>query len=676
MARTTPMRLVELMVLKQDIDPVIEFLGKRRNFQFQSKPAPAAEEAESGAEAEPREEGRNDEEELLARLRQAGVFLGISLPEGAAASALIESAARPGEAEASQARQLLASVESLRERSDAAAAELSRVRDANEEAHSFSNLKVPFEELDHLSFLSLRVGKIDPSQLSELKAAVGERAVIVPLADEGADDRSKILAASSKRARFSLDTELRKFGFVGLEIPRDFKGVPDDVLASLRAQLEECERNVAFIDEERRNTARTHEEQFRRLVASFTIGSQITEKRNSLESTSLVYRLTGWIPEADCHAMMKDLDSLTGGRIAIRVYKPGEVLSVVAGEEKVPVRLSHGKLVGAFERLIFSYGSPVYGSIDPTPLVAVFFTVLFGIMFGDAGQGLVFLILGLLMAFKVVRVGGWGKFAPIFMSIGVSSMIMGVLTGEFFGNEEILKPVARAITGAFGEPRDQILHLMPNEGKQSIVNMFMFFGFTVAVGFFINSIGLVVNIANQFALNRPGRAIFGKNGISGSLFFWYVVVLAVRIAAFHHSVAVYDIVVVALTLLCTAFSEPLSRLVSGERPVLENGVGGAIIEGVVEILETVISYLSSSISFIRVGAFALAHAVLGLIISTLTEMAGPGGIGVMVVGNGIVVVLEGMIVAIQVIRLQYYEFFSKFFNETGREFKPFAFEFK
>ena len=102
----------------------------------------------------------------------------------------------------------------------------------------------------------------------------------------------------------------------------------------------------------------------------------------------------------------------------------------------------------------------------------------------------------------------------------------------------------------------------------------------------------------------------------------------------------------------------------------------AVIEAVVELLETLISYMSNSISFIRVGAFGLAHAVLGFIIATLSEMAGPAYLAVMLVGNGIVVVLEGMIVAIQVIRLQYYEFFSKFFNETGREFKPFSFDYK
>lgn len=129
---------------------------------------------------------------------------------------------------------------------------------------------------------------------------------------------------------------------------------------------------------------------------------------------------------------------MTEGRIAIREYLPTEVPSVLRGEEKVPVKLTHGKFISAFERMIFSYGSPLYGTIDPTPFVAIFFTFLFGIMFGDFGQGLVIFLAGLLMAKKVVKVGAWNKFAPIFMGVGCSSCVMGLVTGEFFGTEKSL----------------------------------------------------------------------------------------------------------------------------------------------------------------------------------------------------------------------------------------------
>ena len=136
----------------------------------------------------------------------------------------------------------------------------------------------------------------------------------------------------------------------------------------------------------------------------------------------------------------------------------------------------------------------------------------------------------------------------------------------------------------------------------------------------------------------------------------------------------FDWCFIGITLFFAAFGSPFERLFNGEKPVLENGIGSALIGGIVELIEVISTYLSNSISFVRVGAFALAHAVLGFIIAKMCSIAPDAAkLLILIVGNAIVIVLEGMIVAIQVIRLQYYEFFSKFFNETGREFKPFSF---
>lgn len=657
MAKTTEMRLVDLMVLKQDISNVLLYLGKSGNFQFQSSLGEKSEGAKSDSA----------ESEMYKRLEQARSFLGID-----DSGISLKDADLPKEEDFSAAENLLQSLSELNKRDADARDNCKRVEEAYTEAASFSNLKQSFSELDHLSFLNLRVGKINPGVLDELKFAVGARAIIVPLGD----DKTRILAASSKKGRFALDTELQRYGFVPMEIPKDFQGIPDDVLDSLKVQKEEAQKAVAELARERANFTDSHQDKLLKYLASFCLASQLRETESLLESTQLVYRLTGWVPNKDCMEMMKELDAITEDRISIRQYKPEEVPGVLAGHEKVPVKLSHGKFVSAFQRMIFSYGSPLYGTIDPTPFVALFFTILFGIMFGDAGQGLVFFVLGILMARKVVKLGGWNQFAPIFIGIGTASMVMGLLTGEFFANESILEPFERFVTGLFGEPRDQILPMMPQSNPESIKRMFMFFGFSIAVGFVINSTGIIINVANNFLQRKFGKALFGKSGLAGAVFFWYVVVMAIRIAAFHHSPALYDWIVIGVALFFSAFGEPFIRLVEGERPVIENGLFAMVIEAVVELLETIITYLSNSISFLRVGAFALAHAVLGFIILTMSEMVGgAGGIAVTVLGNAIVVVLEGMIVAIQAIRLQYYEFFSKFFNETGREFTPYKFEY-
>lgn len=659
MAKTTAMRLVELMVYREDVKNVLKCLSSLGEFQFQDDVMSSSAPSDDSAQVK-----LNPDFDVFNRLQNARASLG--LPD---LDAFTGDVAFPTEADFDEAEKIIVSVEALHEKELALGGELKRLNDTYSETLAFANLKVPASQLESLTFLTLRIGKIDPANFGLIKNSLGDKAIVTKLGEDG----SRILVACAKKMRFFVDGELDKVGFVKVEMPKDFTGVPEDALQKLKEEKENKERELADVEAERHNLAATHKDILYRLLQSYSMGAQLTAVQNRLESTQFVYRITGWIPAYLVHDLMKKVDGLTEGRTAMRDFMPSEVASVVSGQEKVPVRLKHGKLVQNFERMIFSYGSPLYGTIDPTPFVAIFFTLLFGIMFGDAGQGLVFFILGILMTKKLFKLGGWEKFNWVFVCIGISSMIMGLLTGEFFANEKVLAPFGRFVTGLFGEPRDQILPMMPTGSKESITRMFLFFGFTVAVGFVINTLGLIINIINRFSLKQRGEALFGKTGISGAFFFWYVIAFALRIALFHHTPAVYDWIFIGASLFVTAFGEPLARAVDGHRPILENGLFAAIIGAIVEIIEVVSSYLSNTVSFVRVGAFALAHAVLGYIIEMLTEVTpGVGKLLVMIVGNAIVVVLEGMIVAIQVVRLQYYEFFSKFFSETGREFKPFV----
>ncbi|MBQ2601221.1 MAG: ATPase [Treponema sp.] len=657
MARTTPMRLVELMVYKEDIHGVLKYLGEKGQFQFQEDLDGASGDGTPNTSAE-----------IFNRLEHTRAALSIPDLDGYSGELDI-----PTKEDEDNAASMISMVDDLHQKEVDASEEFSKVSAALDEARAFSNLNVSYSELETLSFLTMRIGKIIPGSLDGLKASIGSRATVVQLGD----DPSRVLVACSKKARFAVDSELKKVDFVEIQIPKDFKGIPEDAMKTLEKRKDDAARNLEEIQTERKNFAETHSKELLHLLQVYSVDSQICEVQSKLESTEFVYRINGWIPAYSSKEIFNSLDALTEGRIGYREYLPEEVSSVASGQEKVPVQLKHGKIVRSFERTVLSYGAPLYGTVDPTPFVAIFFTLLFGIMFGDAGQGLVFVIVGILMVCKKIKLLGWEKFGIVFMCIGVSSMIMGLLTGEFFANEEILAPFSRWVTGHFGTPRDQILPMMPGGDSESIKRMFIFFGFTIAVGFVINSVGIIINIVNQFVLRKPGKAIFGKTGISGAVFFWYVIFFALKVALFNGQPMIYDWIIIGLSLLMTSFGEPFARLMDGERPVLENGFGSALISGVVEIIEVISSYLSNTVSFVRVGAFALAHAVLGYLIEKMVSMApGVGGILISIVGNAIVVALEGMIVAIQVVRLQYYEFFSKFFHETGRDFKPFAFTYK
>ena len=664
MAKTTEMRLLELMVLKQDISTVIEFIGKQKNFLFQTK-------KNKEVKADDDSIGPDIDSQFFDELKKIRDELLIN-----DLSTSDEDVTAPVEGDRSAASRLIASYKELQSNLSEAADELTKCTEAYNESMAFSNLQVSYSELEHLSFLSLKIGKIAENNFDDLKDSLAGLAVVIPLGN----DKSHILVASSKKGRFALDTELKNYNFVEMQVPSDFKGIPEDVLEGMKNKKFEAEQKVEELNIEKKNFAETHKELLNSLYKKFALQVQIGQVKQTLESTELVYRITGWITAADVEHYMKSLDELTEGRIAIRDYEPYEVPSVMSGKEQVPVKLTHGKLLKSFERVIFSYGAPVYGSIDPTPLVALFFTLLFGIMFGDCGQGLMLFLIGLLMALKVIKLGGWEKFARVFMCIGVSSSIMGLLTGEFFGTETLLEPFAEWVTGLFGNPHAPILKLMPNGDPKSIYAMFGVFGVAVGIGFIINTCGLLINIINNIMRKKYGEAFFGKNGLAGAVFFWYVIALVLRIVLLHHKIAAYDWIIIGLSLFFAAFAAPFERALNHEKPLLENGFGTYVISSIVEIIEVISGYLSNTVSFVRVGAFALSHAVLNFTILTLTNLCGGqttiAGIFVLILGNALIIVLEGMIVAIQVVRLQYYEFFSKFFHETGREFTPFQFKFE
>jgi V/A-type H+-transporting ATPase subunit I len=593
----------------------------------------------------------------------------------------LDSPLQSGETEA-LCEKLCAICVSLKEKEIAIRNEKQQISEALGEAKAFSNLNAPFADLDQLSYLTLRVGRLDPKVQEDFRERLGDHAVLIPLGEEGGN---RVLAASSRKGRFALDSELSKSSFEAIAIPKDYQGVPAELLEGLEERLKATEKNLKKIMAEKGQMRAESQAVFCQLGSTLLIALAVEGIKSQLASTSSAYLLSGWIP-ADIltHAMI-EISKLTKGRAAIRTYIPDEVPGVRAGSEKVPVSLKNNAYVKGFESVVLSYGAPLYGTIDPTPLVAVFFTLLFGIMFGDLGQGFVLLLLGLLtsgrglQAFAKLR-----KYSTPLIAVGISSMAMGLLTGEVFTNETLLVAPTRAVTQALaGRPMDRIITIMPlAEHGGSVTKLFYFFGFTIGMGILLNTIGLLININNKYILKKYGEAFFSKTGLSGLVLFWYALFIAARCIFFGGRFEYFDLAGILIPCALIFFGPVIWPIIAREKPVLKHGLMTFIMEGFVEIIETVSGYISNTVSFLRVGAFALSHAVLAYIVFRFTEElihSGGGPIGpisaglVMICGNIIIIVLEGMIVAIQVVRLQYYEFFSKFFTDTGLEFSPFSF---
>jgi V/A-type H+-transporting ATPase subunit I len=594
-----------------------------------------------------------------------------------APNALLEGVRLPGPTEEALVDKILGAVEEIGAEEAGLTEQRTHVKEALDESEAFAGLDLPFKELDHLSFLSVRIGRVPAPELSSLNAALGDRALVLPIDAEGT-----IVAAASKKGRFALDTELARAKFKAKELPPDFKGVPPELIAGLKGEMASLEESGRELAERKERLKALYQKPWSALAASYAVAEAIEEVKEGLEASDFVYRLEGWAPKERVASLVEELGRCSGGHTAVRVYVPEELASVREGREKVPVLLKRRPFVSSFEGLVVSYGSPLYGTVDPTPLVAFFFVLLFAIMFGDVGQGAVIILTGLLLSKggspKLKKFKGYG---PIFTAVGIGSVVMGFLDGSCFANEEWLVPMNRAITGAlFGKPMDRLLTLMPSSG--SMGKIFAFFGFTIGVGVLINSIGLVINMINKLKLGKKGEALFGKTGLSGALFFWWAIGLGVRVILGGRPFWI-DIPGFLIPLIGVFFEEQLARIVEKRpRPAEKEGIFSPIVKGIVGVIESISYYFSNTLSFLRVGAFALSHAVLSFIVFTMGDLMRvrvPGGLAweilIVIIGNLIILVLEGMIVAIQVVRLQYYEFFSKFFTETGVPFEPFLFEY-
>ena len=293
--------------------------------------------------------------------------------------------------------------------------------------------------------------------------------------------------------------------------------------------------------------------------------------------------------------------------------------------------------------------------IDPTPYVAITYMLLFGIMFGDLGQGLVVALLGLIVQKKGIALGG------VMSRIGLTSMVFGFLYGSVFGVETMLIPVHRALFG-----RDHLIEVM----EPSATNFLLIAA--IAIGAVIIILSISLNVMLGFREKNLERAVFSNNGLAGLVFYCAVIFAAVSTLMLGNNVLtpVYVVPLLVVPLLLMFFKEPLGRLLEKKEP-FPDGFGGFFVESFFEMFEVLLSFITNTMSFIRVGSFVLVHAGMMIVVFTLSGMVGGvGSIIIAVVGNIFVMGIEGLIVGIQVLRLEFYEIFSRFFDSDGLPFQP------
>jgi V/A-type H+-transporting ATPase subunit I len=360
-----------------------------------------------------------------------------------------------------------------------------------------------------------------------------------------------------------------------------------------------------------------------------------------------MFVVSGWLPE----------DALPMLREYLKEKAPDVILLSEDGQaadrsgRTIPTLLRNLPFVRWFQDIVALYSLPSYRETDPSLLVALSFCFFFGFMFGDAGHGPM-----LIGAAALLKRRGMMKptFAHILALSGVSSFVFGLLYGSVFGSENLLRP----------------LWISPMKDANALIVAAM------AVGIISLSVGILVNIRIRYKRREFGEMLFDGHGLAGLLLYWTMALPVWAILAGHPFPVSGTVVggAIAALFLVVLFGNVLSdflvrreaRKKHRESPVVHT----------FSTLHHLLSFVSNTASFMRLAAFALNHAGLSMAVFMLADMVQhlPGGIIarllILIAGHILIVSLEGLIVFIQTLRLEYYEFFGKFFSGGGRPFIP------
>ena len=489
-------------------------------------------------------------------------------------------------------------------------------------------------------YLSITFGRLTADSYKRLE----EMEDVTPLlAFPVVEDKGYVLAVIFCSRSYHPEAQklFRSLQMVEYELGEVFEGAGENLRERLKEETSALSREARAVSEAPRNYLEKHRTELEKLYCSVFTMQRVYSLCRERGEIGEIFVLSGVIPAPTLPKVEEILDQVGPDTLLLTESD----VELEGRGRTLPTLLKNNFLVRTFQEIVALYSLPSYGETDPSPMVALSFCLFFGFMFGDVGHGLL-LTAG---AWLMERRGVMNRaFASVIGIAGVAAMLFGFLYGSVFGSEEILPS----------------LWTSPMHGIDRLIQTSLFAG----VAFM--SLGVLINIIAQWRKGRIGKMLFGGEGVAGLLFYW-TAAAAGLIAFTSGGVPTALSAAAGFLFLVILFGGVLERLIFGP----QEGAEGAVVH-TFSVFHSLLSFLSNTASFVRLAAFALNHAGLSAAVFMLSDMVHslPGGAlfraAVLIVGNAIIVGLEGLIVFIQTLRLEYYEFFGKFYHGGGAPFRP------
>ena len=444
------------------------------------------------------------------------------------------------------------------------------------------------------------------------------------------DSKENYLLVYPKQVKEDIKRAVNTMGFIDKKTPESYN------LETVDRKLQETDKEIEELEEKIEAIKNQNEDLIEDIPHTIDYYEKSGEIKDKMAKGDKYFYLSGWVPESkvDDFKELEEKYDKTKVNINNRSYS-----------SKPPTKLKNNILFRPFEFLVNMYGAPNYNEIDPTPFFAITYLLLYGMMFGDLGQGLVFVLL----SFYVDKINK--TFGGLVRRIGISSSIFGLMYGSFFGIETLIPTLLI-------KPFDNIMTVLIA---------------SVAFGVLLMVISYIIGIFNKVKKqNNLEEGIFGKEGLAGLMMMISFILIILNIVGKSPLPMPVAVVMLVLSIVMIIFKQPLARRIEGDYPLYDSSKGDYYVESSFSIVEALLSVFSNLVSFTRVGAFAINHVGLYMAFEVMAKLAGGGIIGIiiLILGNILIIGLEGMIVFIQGLRLEFYEMFSKYYEGNGRKFRP------
>jgi len=479
-------------------------------------------------------------------------------------------------------------------------------------------------------FLNLHIGTVPVENLEHLIDAIALAEHFIDVFRHDEQTAYFVLAGPLEHQK-KVSAILEHADFQQLTIPPEFHNHPQKVYADLTAQLAQLQEQTDTVTATLETFAKENRALLENAYQTLNCAAAYADLTETLRGRGELALIEGWIPRADLSQLKTSLNEKLDCPFVLNTRKP-----TPSEYPKVPSLIRHHQFLAPYITLVKNYGIPRYSEFDPTLLFAITFVLMFGSMFGDVGHGALIAGAGWIWRDKLK------SFTPFLILAGLSSIVFGFLYGSIFGFEEVLLPA---------------LWLSPIHHPNLMLTIALYWG----VSFIL--LALLITIINRWRERDYAAALFNNTGIAGIFLYlggFYAISQWMKMDIFEID---QQLAILLPLLIILGYKWYENRLPLAERILV------TLIEG----LESIINYLANTLSFLRVAAFSLNHAALAIAVFTLANMMGtPANWLIIILGNLFIVILEGAIVTIQVLRLEYYEGFSRFFSGDGRAFRPLA----